>query len=202
MTNLFEQCSGQLLSANLGWLNEPADWSIEDGKVTITVSPISDFFIDPGGDPVKASASFLHTIIKGDFSIVTQVQVDMKEQYDSGCLMVMVDDTNWAKVCFEYFEEQPSILSVVTRGNSDDCVSAPVDVNKPYLRVARAGNSFAFHYSQDGEKWKLVRYFGLDCPEEIKVGIVAQSPIGQGTTVTFTDVQLQHGVTGSVRRVK
>lgn len=58
MTNLFEHCSGQTLSANLGWLNEPTDWSIEDGKVTITVSPISDFFIDPGGEPVKASAHF------------------------------------------------------------------------------------------------------------------------------------------------
>ena len=69
MTNLFEHCSGQTLSANLRWLNEPADWSIEDGKVTITVSPISDFFIDPGGEPVKDSAPFLHTIVKGDFSI-------------------------------------------------------------------------------------------------------------------------------------
>lgn len=200
--NLFEQCSGQTLSSNLQWLNEPAEWFIQDGVVTITVPPVSDFFIDPAGAVVKASAPYLHTVIKGDFSIVARVEVDMREQYDSGCLMIMADDVHWAKVCFEFFEGQPSILSVVTRENSDDCVSSPVDVNRPYLRIARAGNSFAFHYSQDGEKWKLVRYFGMDCPDEIKVGIVAQSPVGQGSRSTFTEVQLQYGVDTDIRNVK
>ena len=126
----------------------------------------------------------------------------LKEQYDSGCLMVRASDTIWAKVCFEYFEEQPSILSVVTRGYSDDCVSAPVHVTKPYLRIARTGHSFAFHYSQDGEKWKLVRYFRMECPEEVQVGVVAQSPIGEGTRVTFGNVRLQQGLEGSILQVE
>ncbi|MGO4530545.1 DUF1349 domain-containing protein [Paenibacillus sp. 2TAF8] len=199
--NLFEHSEGKRLSANLEWLNEPEEWSIDNGEVSITVPPASDFFIDPAGAAVNESAPFLHTKITGDFSIVAQVDVEMKEQYDSGCLMVRANGTTWAKVCFEYFEEQPSILSVVTRGDSDDCVSSPVHVTKPYLRLARAGRSFAFHYSENGEKWKLVRYFGMDCPQEIQVGIVAQSPIGQGTKVNFSSVQLQSGLNGSILQV-
>lgn len=200
--NLFQHSSGKRLAADLEWLNEPEEWFVENGEVCMTVPPASDFFIDPAGAAVKASAPFLHTRITGDFSITAQVHVEMKEQYDSGCLMVRANETTWAKVCFEYFEEQPSILSVVTRGHSDDCVSAPIHVTKPYLRLARVGCSFAFHYSQDGEKWKLVRYFGMDCPEEIQVGLVAQSPIGQGTQVTFSGVRLQQGLEGSILHVQ
>ncbi|CAI6016824.1 hypothetical protein PAECIP112173_00095 [Paenibacillus sp. JJ-100] len=200
--NLFEHSSGKRLSKDLEWLNEPEDWCIKNGEVCITVPPASDFFIDPAGAAVKESAPFLHTTITGDFSITTQVQVEMKEQYDSGCLMVRASNTIWSKVCFEYFEEQPSILSVVTRGHSDDCVSAPVNVTKPYLRIARTGHSFAFHYSQDGEKWKLVRYFRMECPEEVQVGVVAQSPIGEGTRVTFSNVRLQQGLEGSILQVE
>lgn len=199
--NLFEGCFEKALSSDLKWINEPQEWGFQDGRLVIEAPAGGDFFLDPGGSAPKNSAPFLYTNVSGDFRLTTQVSVDMKEQYDSGCLMIMAKEDYWAKVCFEFFEEEPSILSVVTRGTSDDCVSAPTGVSVPYLSIARAGNSFAFHYSKDGQRWKLVRYFGLDCPRDIQIGIVAQSPIGQGCQVIFESLELQHGVDGDIREV-
>lgn len=115
--------------------------------------------------------------------------------------MIMADDAHWAKVCFEYFENTPSILSVVTRNTSDDCISGTMDVSNPYLRVARAGNCFAFHYSSDGQHWKLARYFGLEVPKELKVGVVAQSPVGEGCDVIFEALTVENHVSGDIRTV-
>ncbi|MFC4304513.1 DUF1349 domain-containing protein [Cohnella boryungensis] len=196
---------GQLgMDSNSGWqwLNEPKQWERSGSdSLTVRTSGMTDFFRDPSGETNKASAPFLFRKIRGDFDYVTRVAVEMKRQYDSGCLMVMADEAHWAKVCYEYFENKPSILSVVTRGHSDDCVSGEAGSDNPYLRIVKAGNCFAFYYSLDGERWKLVRYFGLACGEEIKVGFVAQSPIGEGCKVTFDRFSLSKWTSGDVRNV-
>ncbi|WP_239617986.1 DUF1349 domain-containing protein [Cohnella mopanensis] len=200
--NLFDNCHEKLLSSELNWLNEPNNWGFDANQsLAISAPANADFFIDPSGETIKSSAPFLYTIVPGDFTLTTRVGVDMKHQYDSGCLMVMSDDQHWAKLCYEFFGNKRSILSVVTNNTSDDCISGKVDSLKPYLRIARAGNCFAFHYSLDGEQWELVRYFGMDCTAELKVGIVAQSPIGEGCLVQFDYLHLIQSSNGDIRTV-
>jgi regulation of enolase protein 1 (concanavalin A-like superfamily) len=79
------------------------------------------------------------------------------------------------------------VVSVVTRGVSDDCNSWPVDGDSIWLRVARLGRAFAFHASHDGMTWQLVRHFALDA-EEPAVGFLAQSPTGQGCAASFASI--------------
>lgn len=83
------------------------------------------------------------------------------------------------------------VVSVVTRdGKSDDCDSWPIDRAGTYLRISRLGPAFALHASVDGEHWNMVRYFGMrdSAPESVKIGFVAQSPSGEGTTATFSHI--------------
>ncbi len=116
----------------------------------------------------------------------------MLDAYDSGCIMVMVDQKNWAKLCFELVNQIPTIVSVVTTKLSDNCVSEKIGEAKPYLRVLRAGNCFGFHYSLDAIKWTLVRFFAMDAGTKVKIGVVGQCPVGKGTKVRFEsfDVEL------------
>jgi regulation of enolase protein 1 (concanavalin A-like superfamily) len=79
-------------------------------------------------------------------------------------------------------------VSVVTRGVSDDCNSMVVDGREVRLRVARVGPAVAFHASVDGERWNFVRFFALDGPDNLAVGFLAQSPTGEGCTVSFTEI--------------
>jgi uncharacterized protein len=81
------------------------------------------------------------------------------------------------------------IVSVVTRGLSDDCNSGVVDGDAVWLRIARVGAAFAFHSSFDGERWDFVRHFALD--SEPRAGFLAQSPTGDGLSAAFSDIRLE-----------
>ncbi|WP_051318218.1 DUF1349 domain-containing protein [Cohnella thermotolerans] len=187
--------------AGLRWMNEPRDWSVRDGRLRMTAPARGDFFNDPGADTVVATAPFLYAAVRGDFVAVARLGVEMAAPCDSGCLMIMADTSNWAKICFEYMNRVPTIVTVVTRSRSDDCNGKAAASDAPYLRAARSGNGFAFHYSDDGANWELVRYFRLDVPDEVKVGLVAQAPFADGCTATFHSFEIRENGAGDVRIV-
>jgi regulation of enolase protein 1 (concanavalin A-like superfamily) len=174
------------------WINEPDTWSIEENNLVILAPPISNYFIDEEGPSVETSAPFLYTLIKGDFSFTTRVEVDMNSMFDSGCIMIMSDMNHWAKLCYENWLNEPSIVSVVTNTISDDCPSLRIGKEKPYLKVLRSGNCFGFHYSLNGKDWTIIRYFNMNLPEEIKVGVVAQCPLGEGCNIRFDLINLEN----------
>lgn len=184
--NLFANHDGKNLSDTWQWINQPDEWRFNDAhELEVTAPPLADFFLDPAGQHVRSSAPFLYTRVDGNFTVSTQVEAEMIDDYDSACLMVMVDDNHWAKVCFENSYKKPTIVSVVTKGTSDDCNSQSLAVNRPYLRLTRNHDCFAFHYSLDGTFWYLVRYFAMEAPQQVKVGVVAQSPVGRGCKTRF-----------------
>lgn len=189
--NLFEKSTKRNLNSELSWMNEPASWEFIDEILQIDAAESSDFFQDPAGVNVRSSAPFLYCEADGDFSFTARVDVDMFDAYDSGCIMVMVDQQNWAKLCFELVDHIPTIVSVVTKGISDDCVSEKLGKNKPYLRVLRSGSCFGFHYSLDAINWTLVRFFGMDAPIKVKIGVVGQCPVGKGTRVRFENFDFE-----------
>jgi regulation of enolase protein 1 (concanavalin A-like superfamily) len=82
-----------------------------------------------------------------------------------------------------------TIVSVVTRGVSDDANGWTVDGNAVWLRVSRTGRAYAFHASTDGRNWDLVRYFALDDGRPVRIGFEAQSPLGPGCRVRFGDIR-------------
>ena len=96
------------------------------------------------------------------------------------------DDERWAKLCFEYAPtDRPMVVSVVTRGKSDDCNSVYIDDNSVYLRLYREGDRLAFHYSEDGEYWHMVRHFTIGDLQDVRIGFSVQAPTGEGCHWTF-----------------
>ncbi|WP_340003908.1 DUF1349 domain-containing protein [Paenibacillus sp. FSL K6-0276] len=176
----------------LRWMNRPNYWEFTAlDALTIIAPPKSDFFQDPSSKHIASSAPFLSIPAGDSFELTTRVRVDMRHIYDSGCLMLMMDDRNWAKLCFEFNGQHPIIVSVVTReGVSDDCYSVQVTVDKPYLRITKQNNCVTFSYSEDGANWMLIRYFGMNECAEYVAGVVAQSPQGEGCTVEFDYLNL------------
>ncbi len=176
----------------LTWLHEPPNWSWTDEQELVIQAPAgADFFKDPGGTHMVHSAPYLYTAVDSTFELTTTVRVDMKHVYDSGCLMIMQDENNWAKLCFEYNGEYATIVSVVTtNGFSDDCNSERVDVAQPYLRITKREQVVSFYYSTDGIAWRLIRYFGMNGSLPATAGVVAQSPMGTGCEVCFHQLTL------------
>lgn len=199
--NLFEKSTGRTLDVRLSWMNEPLSWEFVEESLQIDVPESADFFQDPAGVNVRSSAPFLYCEAEGDFSLTARVDVDMVDAYDSGCIMVMVDEKRWAKLCFELVNQTPTIVSVVTKNVSDDCVSEKIGTAKPYLRILRSGNCFGFHYSLDAVEWTLVRFFGMDAPRIVKIGVVGQCPVGKGTIVRFKRFDLEISSIGDARTI-
>jgi regulation of enolase protein 1 (concanavalin A-like superfamily) len=178
------------------WKNSPLDWKVDSrGNLTIISGDHTDWFNDPGTEQVHGNAPIaLFTPPDGSFLLSAKVTVDFQSTFDAGVLHVRVDDERWAKLCFEYSPDgQPTIVSVVTRGRSDDCNSVTIKGNEVYLRVAITPLTIGFHYSTDGATWHFVRYFTLGKVKTVQVGFSAQSPLGPQCRAVFSDIQYRAG---------
>lgn len=156
----------------------------------MAAGPRTDWFVDPqlSAEP-RLNAPALVGDPSGDFLLSARVTVDFTATYDAGVLALYSSDRVWAKLCLEFSpQREPMVVSVVTRGVSDDCNSLVLDDTSVWLRVARVGPAFAFHASTDGSSWSFIRHFALDAGGEPSVGFAAQSPTGDGCAVTFEQI--------------
>lgn len=190
MKNVFAALQGRELPPGFHWLNEPREWGFCEQGLIIQAEPGTDYFNDPTAGPVKANAHFLYTEQDRDFTFSARVQSEMLADYDAAAMMIMVDENNWGKLCYEFTYKKPMIVSVVTKGLSDDCNSSEVPSTGVYLRITRFADCFAFHYSLDGQWWWMIRYFNLPSPGPIKVGVAAQSPTGEGCSVQIAQLNV------------
>lgn len=190
------------IPAELSWDMEPTEWSIQaDGALRVAVGPKTDWFIDPNGTfRIGNAPNALFTPPDVDFRFSARVTAALGATFDAGVLRVHVQDDVWAKLCFEYSPQgNPMIVSVVTRGTSDDCNSVIVDGDTVWLRIVRIGKTFAFHYSLDGRFWNLVRYFTLGDHPHCKVGFSCQSPTGNGCSAVFHHIRYEVGAPANLR---
>jgi regulation of enolase protein 1 (concanavalin A-like superfamily) len=184
------------IDAKVTWHVPPVDWSYAPAKgLSISAGAQTDWFFDPAGTLVKDNAPVaLWTPPDANFLLSAKVAVGFGSAFDAGTLQIRAKEDLWAKLCFEYSPQgQPMIVSVVTRGVSDDCNSAVIDGNEVYLRVARTPQTLAFHYSYDGRVWHFVRYFSLGRLDTVRAGFSAQAPTGEGCTAVFSEINYRAG---------
>jgi regulation of enolase protein 1 (concanavalin A-like superfamily) len=183
----------QAMPMTLRWLAPPVSWHKEGSTLSLVAGPRTDWFVDPSRsrEPVLNSPALVGEAA-GDYVFSARVSVRFKSVFDAGVLMLYVAERVWAKLCFEYSpNKDPMIVSVVTRGTSDDATGFAVAGEEAWLRIARLGPAFAFHASSDGYEWHLVRHFALGGDVEPAVGFEAQSPTGEGCEVRFEEIRFE-----------
>ncbi|WP_152361052.1 DUF1349 domain-containing protein [Microlunatus speluncae] len=174
------------------------EWSYADGVLTGQAGARQDRFVPPGGDGLESVSDAPRLLGRpdGDFQLIARITVEFAARFDAGVLYLHVDDQNWAKFCFEYSPDVPTVCTVVTRGHSDDTNSFTVDGNLIWFRISRIGRAFAFHASHDGDRWIFVRHFTLGSEREARaaeVGFLVQSPEGEGCRVSFDRIGFKVG---------
>lgn len=181
--------------------DQPGVWeaSAEGSCLTGNAPAGTDLYVNPGDDTSTdaASASSAPTLLgdvgEGDFTFSARVTVEFAGQFDAGVLLVWADATHFAKLCFEYSPDgEPMVVSVVTRGVSDDANAFTVKGSAVWLRVARIRRVYALHASLDGRTWVMVRVFALtDDTNGHSIGFEVQSPMGEGCGVTFDEINFE-----------
>jgi uncharacterized protein len=168
------------------------------GTVAAMAAAHTDIFVDPGGagtlnaESMLNAATLLGAPPRGDFQFSARVTVDFAATYDAGVLLIWIDERHWGKLCFEYSPDgEPMVVSVVTRGVSDDANAFTVPGRSVWLRVSRMDRAYAYHASLDGRRWRMIRFFSIDADGAVpdKVGFEVQSPTGDGCTVTFDEIR-------------
>ncbi len=175
----------------LAWQNVPVAWHVEHGsELTIRSGKETDWFVDPFDSTVHSTAPMLLFVPADDYVLSAKVKVGFHTKWDAGALMVWADDHHWAKLSFELSPaKQPTMVTVVTRGLSDDCNSIPIPGNTVYLQIAKSGPAYVFYSSADGKIWQVLRVFNLGEGAKPRVGFESQSPAGDGTEVVFSEIR-------------
>ncbi|MEI2395264.1 DUF1349 domain-containing protein [Paenibacillus phytohabitans] len=188
------------------WMNE-GNFRFEDDAIILEATANSDFFCNNGAIAEEGltpesltNAPFFYTEVSGDFVLRVKVSHDFRDTYDSSSIMVMQDLTVWAKACFELTDfDTHAVVSVVTNQTSDDANGCNINGNEVWLQAARSGNAFAFHYSTDGVRFDMMRFFNLPVGETIKVGLLAQAPTGEGGERIYRNFTLENRTVKNIR---
>lgn len=178
----------------------PSHWNLDDDGILTGIAPSrTDLFSDPFEPKRYDSAPTFLFPVHGDFVLQARLTVDFSVTFDAGVLLLFQDYDHWAKLCFERSPQgHPTIVTVVNRTISDDANAATIDGDSIYLRIARRGPGFAFHYSHDARLWHMVRAFQLhDAP--VRAGFLVQSPQGPGCRVRFSEISCRPETLGDIR---
>jgi uncharacterized protein len=184
-----EQPVINVIPGGLAWQNVPVAWHVEQGsELSIRSGKETDWFVDPFDGAVHSTAPMLLFVPADDYILSAKVKVSFNTKWDAGALMVWADDHHWAKLSFELSPaKQPTMVTVVTRGLSDDCNSVAIAGSTVYLQIAKSGPAYVFYFSTDGMSWQVLRVFSLE-GSKARVGFESQSPAGDGTEVVFSEI--------------
>jgi regulation of enolase protein 1 (concanavalin A-like superfamily) len=178
------------LPGPLTWQNSPRTWNVDSkNELTISSNPKTDWFVDPFDGTVAKTAPILLFTPGPDYVLSARVTVQFTTKWDAGALMLWGDDHHWAKLSYEFSPDQkPTLVTVVTRGLSDDCNSLSLAGDSVYLRIAKSGNTYVFYFATDGKNWQILRTFSLDTELPIRAGFESQSPEGSGAIAKFSGI--------------
>lgn len=184
------------------WMNESIVSERAEG-VSITAPDKTDLFAPLDGSAVVRSAPVYFREAEGDCVIRAKAAMKPRSNYDGAGIIIYGDERHWVKGCLEVVDNgRPAAISVVTSGVSDDAIGPYVDRESIWLQIARKGDDFAVHFSLDGEKFDLIRFCHVPMGRGVRVGLVAQAPLGEGGARDFTQITVEERTLENLRAGK
>lgn len=173
------------------WLNSPANWQIEGEKLSIDVSPNTDFWRKTHYGFIRDSGHFFYVKASGDFVAEVRVRGDYAALYDQGGLMLRASDEHWMKCGIEYVDGTQQASVVVTNDYSDWSVR-PLCMNpkEVWFRVKRQESSLEVFWSPDGSDFAMLRTAYLKSSPGLDVGVMCAAPQGPGFHIAFSEFRL------------
>ena len=173
----------------LHWDIQPLHFTAKGNTITIVAGKKTDMFRDPNVTYNTDNAPKILFKPADNFILTASIEHSFTNKWDGGAIVLKSDSLNWIKFCFEKdYTGARRVVSVVTKGISDDCNSVEINSNKVFYKLAKADNVITLYYSTDGNKWFLIRHLQFDAKPEFEVGFLAQSPTGTSCTVTFSNI--------------
>ena len=177
----------------MNWFNEPADWSIKDGKLKMSVTPKSDYWrISHYGFTVD-DAPFYYAEYGGEFEAKVKVSGDYTVRFDQAGMMIRIDHENYIKTGIEFVDGKYNLSTVVTHHTSDwSVIALDRPVESIWIKAVRRKDAIEIFYSFDDVTYTMMRNAWMEANLPVKVGMMAACPDGNGFDVTFSDFSVKH----------
>lgn len=175
------------------WFNEPEAWSIKNNKLTMQVTPQSDYWrISHYGFTVD-DAPFLYTTRGGEFEVKVKISGDYKVRFDQAGLMLRADKENYIKAGIEFVDGKYNISCVVTHHTSDwSVITLDKAIDHIWIKAVRRLDAVEIFYSFDDKNYTMMRNCHLADNTPVMVGMMAACPDGQGFEARFESFKITH----------
>jgi len=152
-------------------------YRVDGGKLALSSGSKTDFFRDPDGTLAINNAPVLLAAVDNTrpFTLKGKVTPGFLKTYDA----MEMDERHKTRM-----------VTVRTMGTSDDNNHDVVTQKGVYMKITSDTKTIGFYYSLDDKSWQLVRLFRNEFPASIGLGISAQSPLGDGNSVSFEGLSL------------
>lgn len=176
------------------YLNTLVDTAVTETTVAFSAGPGTDYFRDPASDWEIANAPAMMCTAPRDFTFSVTIAPEFGSMFDAGTIFLYSSDQYWFKFAYEMSDrDAPFIVSVATRGKSDDCNGEKLTGAPVRFRVSRKGDTYGMYYATGPDEWMMHRL--LSVPEEsaspFLIGLSVQSPKGPGCRAVFSDLEWQ-----------
>jgi uncharacterized protein len=174
----------------LSWLNLPSSYSATDTGIEIVAGEKTDKYIAPDYSYAIDNAPRVVFDADKDFVFSANIQHPFTNKWDGGSIVLEADRDNWIKFCFEKdYTGAKRVVSVVTKGISDDANSIELTRDSARFKMAKKGDTVYLYVGKSEKDWFLVRAINFKYAKSLKLGLLAQSPEGKTNKVIFTNVQ-------------
>lgn len=175
------------------WFNEPEKWEVKGDKVSVQVTPHSDYWrISHYGFTVD-DAPFYYGTYGGEFEAKVRISGDYKARFDQAGLMTRIDKENYIKAGIEFVDGKYHLSCVVTHHTSDWSV---IELDKPvdyvWIKAVRRLDAIEIFYSFDDKNYTLMRNAWMQDNTPIQVGLAAACPDGEGFEARFDNFKVKH----------
>ena len=173
------------------WHNEPREWSVNGGVLTVRSDEKTDFWRDTYYGFTRDSGHFFGQAWQGDFTASLRVQGRYEALYDQAGIMVRIDEKQWIKAGIEQSDGAACVGSVLTVDQSDWSTSVyAADPSDFYLRVTVQAGALRLQSSTDGIRWPLLRLCPFPRAATYLVGPMLCTPERSGLDVRFSNFEI------------
>ena len=178
---------------SMQWFNEPEAWSIKNNKLTMQVTPQSDYWrISHYGFTVD-DAPFIYTTRGGEFEVKVKIAGDYKVRFDQAGLMLRTDKENYIKAGIEFVDGKYNISCVATHHTSDwSVITLDKSIDYIWIKAVRRLDAVEIFYSFDDKNYVMMRNCHLADNTPVMVGMMAACPDGNGFEARFEGFKITH----------
>ncbi|MEJ5048494.1 DUF1349 domain-containing protein [Chryseobacterium culicis] len=189
---LIQKFSAQTLE-KMTWFNEPEKWEIKNNRLSMFVTPQSDYWrVSHYGFTVD-DAPFYYTTYGGEFEAKVKITGSYKARFDQMGLMLRTDKEHYIKAGVEFVDGKYNLSTVVTHNKSDwSVITLEKTPSALWIKAVRRLDAVEIFYSFDDKNYIMMRNAPLQDNTPVMVGLMAACPDGEGFNAVFENFQVKH----------